>query len=239
MPSFFFLGVFSALQISLFSSVVITFLFHHKLLHCFWVSNQHFSGRSQWGVYCVLLNILCNSSGFYNAVSLGGKYIGSYLTCPAVRIAPDSLHVVSAGFLSLPSPKRGSGDVLQRHSSWALHRSSFSTSSAPHQKHLCRALRTGFSRTFLAHHQHKKDLDLLEQVQRKATKLILGLQHHSYKVRLKALGCSGKEASKWLYSSLPVPEGGLQEKWRVNFSQGHVVIEQGVTTLRWRRIGWK
>lgn len=36
--------------------------------------------------------------------------------------------------------------------------------------------------------QHKQDIDLLGQVQRRATKLITGIDHISYKESLKELG---------------------------------------------------
>jgi len=38
--------------------------------------------------------------------------------------------------------------------------------------------------------QHRKDTDLLEQVRRRATKMIRGMEHLSYEERLRSWGCS-------------------------------------------------
>ncbi|GAB0192424.1 hypothetical protein GRJ2_001707700 [Grus japonensis] len=61
--------------------------------------------------------------------------------------------------------------------------------------------------------QHKKDTDLFQQVQRRATKMIRGLEHLSGKDRLRVgVVQSGEEKPPGRpYSSLLVPEGAYKK----------------------------
>ena len=73
--------------------------------------------------------------------------------------------------------------------------------------------------------QHTKDMDLLQRVQRRAMKMIGGLEHLSCEDRLRELGWFSLEKEKAPgrpYCSLPVPKGDLQPER--GFLQGHVVI---------------
>ncbi|GAB0178460.1 hypothetical protein GRJ2_000311300 [Grus japonensis] len=77
--------------------------------------------------------------------------------------------------------------------------------------------------------QHKKDMNLLERVQRRAKKAIRGLEHLSYEDRLRELGLFSLEKRRlWgdliaAFQYLKGPTGKLER----DCLQGHEVIGQG------------
>ncbi|GAB0188708.1 triadin [Grus japonensis] len=85
--------------------------------------------------------------------------------------------------------------------------------------------------------QYRRDMELLERVQRRATKLIRGLEHLSCEDRLRELGLLSLEKTLGSpYSSLPVPEGAYRKDGEGLFTRAwsHRTRGNGFRLKEWR-----
>jgi len=74
---------------------------------------------------------------------------------------------------------------------------------------------------FLGTPQYKKEGELLERVQQRATKMIKGLEHLLCEKRLRDLGLSHlKKSEKGILSTLKISEGQESGRWRFSFFSG-------------------